>query len=374
MLTGSADTDSTAAPSRVLVVRLGALGDVVRTLPSVRAIRRAWPDAHLAWLVEPKASGVVASQPWIDETIVFPRGVLTDLWSAGRPFALMRDALEFCADLRRRKFDCVLDFHGILKSGVLTRVTGAPRRLGYARGTAREVSWLFVNRRQVLPSAPVSRFDRNAALAGLAGIQVGVGCEADPPPLEVDPGARAAMERRLSDGPRQDGARVVIHPGSSPATPYKRYPNEHWAAVARSLVADGFSVLVAAGASTQEQAAVEAIVRGASGVVAAPETSRFEDLAALLSLARVFIGADSGPLHVASLVGTPVVQILGPTHPVENQPYAQTPSRSVREPVACSPCRRGCAAASCMTGVPPEAVVAAVRSLWAEVSGGRHRE
>jgi ADP-heptose:LPS heptosyltransferase len=87
------------------------------------------------------------------------------------------------------------------------------------------------------------------------------------------------------------------------------------------------------------------------------------DLAALFSRARLFVGGDSGPLHIASLVGTPVVQIVGPTDPVENEPSSFSPWRRVRVPLACSPCRRGCAAVTCMKVIPHETVVEAALEL-----------
>ena len=83
----------------------------------------------------------------------------------------------------------------------------------------------------------------------------------------------------------------------------------------------------------------------------------------MFAASRLFIGSDSGPLHVASLVGTPVVQLLGPTDPVENAPWGETPSRQVRVPVPCSPCRSGCAAVTCMRSIRPDAVLAAAREL-----------
>ena len=102
----------------------------------------------------------------------------------------------------------------------------------------------------------------------------------------------------------------------------------------------------------------------------APETADLPQLAALFSGCRLFIGNDTGPLHVASLVGTPVLQILGPTDPVENAPFPGTPSRTVRVPVACSPCRRGCAATPCLRVIPPETVVGAARQLLAAAGSG----
>jgi ADP-heptose:LPS heptosyltransferase len=95
------------------------------------------------------------------------------------------------------------------------------------------------------------------------------------------------------------------------------------------------------------------------------------DLAALFSCSRLYIGGDTGPMHVASLVGTPVVQILGPTDPVENAPFPETPSRTIRVQIQCNPCRRGCAAATCMRVIPPEAVTEAARELLATSAASR---
>jgi ADP-heptose:LPS heptosyltransferase len=128
---------------------------------------------------------------------------------------------------------------------------------------------------------------------------------------------------------------------------------------------------VLAGATPGERALAESIVAASSGAAElAPATPTLGDLAALLEQCRLYVGGDTGPMHVASLVGTPVVQILGPTDPIENAPWVDTPSRSVRTPVACSPCRRGCAAATCMRRVAPETVVEAARALLAVAPGG----
>ena len=122
-------------------------------------------------------------------------------------------------------------------------------------------------------------------------------------------------------------------------------------------------ILFSAG-GTDEGVLAGSIVRESRGSAhLAPPTATLGDLAALFEACDLFLGSDSGPLHLASLVGTPVVQLLGPTDPVENRPWPGTPSRSLRVPVGCSPCRRGCAAASCMTTLPPAAVAAAAREL-----------
>ena len=355
---------------RILLIRLGALGDVVRTLPAFASIRAHYPRAHLAWLVERNAESAVRAQPGVDEVLLFPREELEAALRAWQPLSMLREAGRFVADLRRHRFDLVLDFHAILKSGLIARLSGASLRVGYDRPHSREAAWRFANRRARIEPARISRFDRNAALIEFLGIRrapVAEAAPADVPVLPIEPSRadRFALQR----GSRPDSAPIVIHPGTSPATPYKRYPVEAWGEVARRLADDGFLCIVTAGPADSETGLARAVVESSAGAAElAPPTPTLADLAALYSTCRLFLGSDSGPLHVASLVGTPVVQVLGPTDPVENRPFRGTPSRSVRVPVACSPCRRGCAAAPCMRVLPVDSVVTAACELLA---GGR---
>jgi len=348
---------------RILLLRLGAVGDVVRTLPAASALRAANPGAQLTWLVEPAAQGVLAGQPWIDEVLVFPRDELRAAW---RRFAWLRAArglARFVAGLRARRFELVVDFHSIGKSALLARASGAPRRAAYARPHGREGAWLFANQRARLRERRVSRYARNLALVRFLGVRSAPW----PAPLRVEPEARRRIAEALGAGAQP----VLIHPGSSDATPHKRWTVAGYAEVARELGALGMPVCVARGPSPSEGEFASAVVAAAGGSARlAPVTATLGELAALCERARLFIGSDSGPLHIASLVGTPVVQILGPTDPVENEPYTGSPSRSVRVPVACSPCRRGCAAASCMRRVDPARVVASARELLATPRGG----
>jgi ADP-heptose:LPS heptosyltransferase len=356
---------------RILIIRLGALGDVVRTLPAFAAIRARYPQAHLAWLVERRAESAVRARPGVDEVLVFPREELASALRAWRPLRLLGEASRFAADLRRRRFDLVVDFHAIFKSGLIARLSGAPLRVSYDRPFSREGAWRFANRRARIEPVRVSRFERNAALVDYLGIESpttrgagegAAGGKADSGLLPVDPVLAERFERLR--GMRGGRGSVVIHPGSSRATPYKRYPVEYWGEVAKRLAGDGFRCIVSAGPSEAESQLAQAVVEaGAGAAELAPATPTLAELAALYSTCRLFLGSDSGPLHVAPLVGTPVVQLLGPTDPVENHPWVGTPSRSLRVPIACSPCRGGCPAAPCMRVLPVSSVVAAAREL-----------
>jgi lipopolysaccharide heptosyltransferase I len=347
------------AAGRVLVLRLGAVGDVVRTLPAVSALRATYPEAHLAWLVEEPASSMVRGQPWVDEVIVFPRAALrADLQRLRIP-SLAGSFARFANALRAKRFDLALDFHSILRSALLARASGAPLRVAYGRPFGREAAWLLANRRARLAPRRISRFERNLGLVRFLGSSA----QPAPAPLRVDPAAARRVAAALGDGPPP----VALHPGTSESTPHKRWTIEGYAAVAQALrEQEGVISLVTFGPAREERAVAESIVERARGAARlAPETPTLADLAALFTRCRAYIGGDTGPLHVASLVGTPVVQILGPTDPVENEPYAGTPSRTVRVPVTCSPCRRGCAAATCMRVVSPVAVAGAARELLA---------
>jgi ADP-heptose:LPS heptosyltransferase len=346
------------------VIRLGAVGDVVRTLPAASALRAAYPGSHLAWLVERPSASLLRAQPWIDEVIEFPRAALRAALGGARLLGAARALRGFARELRSRRFELVVDFHSILKSGALAALAGARRRAAYARPYGRELSWLFATERAELWPPHASRFERNEALVRF----LGVGAVSAPRPLRVDPARLRRMERELGPGPRP----VAIHPGTSDATPHKRWSAEAYGAVARALrECEGVGSVVSVGPARDDRAFAEAVVAAAGGAAAlAPPTPELPDLAALFARCRLYVGSDTGPMHVASLVGTPVVQILGPTDPVENAPWAGTPSRSVRVQIACNPCRRGCAAAPCMGLVEPRAVTAAARALLASPGPG----
>lgn len=308
------------------MIRLGAVGDVVRTLPAVTSLRSRYAGAHIAWLVEPAAAGAVEAQPWIDEVLVFPRDALAASLRARRPVAAARVLAGFIRRLRAGRFDLVLDFHALLRSGLLARASGAPLRASYARPFAREGAWCFATDRARVAPDRISRFERNAALVRFLGVE-------DAPwsaPFSVDPAHRLRMLAPFRDEPPP----AALHPGSSDATGHKRYAARGFGAVARAL-ADrcGVASVVTWGPARDDRRAALAVVEASGGAARlAPVTRSLSDLAALLSGCRVFVGGDTGPLHVASLVGTPVVQVLGPTDPVENAPWPATPSRTVRAP------------------------------------------
>ena len=352
--------DGPPRAERILVIRLGALGDVARTMPAVERLARLYPRAQLSWLVEPAARPLVALGPSVDEILVFPRDRFVRAFRRGHWLRVASEARQMARTLREREFDLVVDFHGLLKSGVLSRLTGAPIRVGWAAPTGREGSqWAATHRARMRPGR-WSRHERNAALVSYLGTPFGAASERRTAPdsgIRVDPASGAALRTQfLSHGPG-----VVLHPGSSRGTPYKRWPASNFVSLAQALCeASGRPCLITAGPDSVEQEIAQRIVQEAGpSAEMAPGDGTLDELVALLSAAPLVVAGDSGPLQLAAVLGTPVVQILGPTDPVENAPHPSASSRVLRVPPPCSPCRSGCSEAPCMRAVDVESVLAA---------------
>ena len=257
------------------MIRLGAMGDVVRTFPAISSLRAAYPGSYIAWLVEPASAGIVEGQRWVDEVILFPRGMLRESLRRWRLVSTLRIARRFLAELRRHRFDLVLDFHSILKSGVLARLSGASRRVGYARPFSREGAFLFAAERVRIEPSKISRFERNQGLVHFLGLVA----EPDRRPLRLDPKILERAEKALGPGP----APIAIHPGTSDATPHKRYTVAGYAAVARALAdRQGVASVVSCGPARDDRAFAAAIVQASGGAARiAPETATLADLAAV---------------------------------------------------------------------------------------------
>ena len=344
---------------RVLVIRLGALGDVVRTRFAFAGVRGLYPRAKIDWLIEDRSAAGLVGLEGLDEIVIVPRRLL----DARHPSVALRTLRAFVALLRERSYDLSIDFHGVFRAGFLSWSAAIPVRVGYGRPFAKEGSERLLTHRLRADPVHISRFERNAALVNYLGGRV----PDLPAPLALDDAALAL--------PPLPEFFALIHPGTSPKTSYKRWDTERFAAVARQLYERaGLISLVAFGPVAGEQAAARAVVAEAAGAaLLAPPTASLAELLCLLRRAAVFVGCDSGPMHLASLVRTPVVAIFGPTDPIENGPFPGVPSRTVSSDVGCNPCREGCPVRSCMQAVEPEAVAAAALELLVALPAGAGR-
>jgi lipopolysaccharide heptosyltransferase I len=300
---------------RVLIVRLGAVGDVLRSLPALRQIRAAFPAAHLAWIVEDLSAPLLEGHPDLDQVVTLSR---SEMGRAGRS---LREMARLIGRLRRQlraaRYDVAVDLQSSFKSGVLTRLAGASRRVGFAPGFCREASFLFTTEWLPLSSPWLNRVERHLEMASALGSPR---LHPAPPPLpeRVEDGreADAILARALTPSEPP----IVISPGVSRRQSFKTWPPVHYVRLA-TLIRRTMSLrpLIVWGPGEEDLAG--SIVRGAGGdALLAPRTS-LRVLAAMLRRSAAFVGADTGTMHLAWIVGCPVVALFGPTDPRLNAPW-----------------------------------------------------
>lgn len=346
---------------RILIIRLSAIGDVVRVLPSLTLIRERFPNAEISWVVEENAYDILGGMSGIDEIILFPRERLTQ--KAKNPltfFGAIVELVRFLKGVKNKKFDVAFDYHGILKSGVISYFSGASVRFGFAKGFSKEMNHLFNNRKIGLPVPKLSRVTRNLLLTEeLTG--KGNLPEAYIETTEEDKRVVDDIETVYLSRKRP---RVIIHPGTSPKTIYKRWGAERFATVSDILISElDVDVIITYGPGEEDTAKeVKKAMKHEATVLKVP--LKLRELAELYRRSDVYIGGDTGPMHIASFVGTPVVAIFGPTDPIENEPYKKTPFEMIRKPVDCSPCRkRDCVRGVCFEDISPREVADAAMKL-----------
>lgn len=350
---------------KILLVRLRLIGDVVFTTPAIRALRRHYPDAHITYVVEEEAAPVVLANPHLDEVIV-----VSSPHAPGR----LRSDLAVIRRLRREHYDLAIDFHGGPRSSLLTWASGAPKRIGYdvvGRG------WMYTTRvprpRALRPRhSVVSQWDVLLSL-GIAPPDP----EVDATEMPEDPAASASVVSRLADaGVSPLDSMIIVH--VSAGNPFRRWPSSSFVELVCMLVRKDPHRRVILTSGPSDAAAASSIAAQARAQLSQHEREavvqcgefNLAELRALIGRASLYIGGDSGPLHVAGTTGVPVVGLYGPTLPVRSQPYRSASFVSAAAEVDGLPCRpcnqRRCEPGDfrCLSGISAESVAAlAERSL-----------
>jgi ADP-heptose:LPS heptosyltransferase len=344
-----------ARPKRVLILLLGAIGDVVRALPLLGRVRRTWPDAHIAWAVEPKSEPVVRAHPWLNEIIVYDR--------AHAPLSFA----PFLRRIRAGRFDLVIDLQRHLKSGIISVVSGARERIGFDRANTKEFNHLFSTRRigpQPNMRLKLTQYQEFGDALGLAPSPIEFG-------LELPPEEDARARKIIAGAPRPSLAVIL---GSS--WPSRIYFPELIAAAIRELatakagVEPLFPILLGGPDETELAAEVMRELGGIAAMNLAGRTS-LRDLIGIFAECAAAFGPDSGPMHIAAAVGCPIVSLWGSTAPERSAPWGFA-DLALRGEIPCHPCYlRECPIGrECMRRISPLAVADAVRRAIAE----RHPE
>jgi predicted lipopolysaccharide heptosyltransferase III len=349
---------------KILLIRLRLIGDVVFTTPAVAAVRRRFPDAHITYLVERAAEPVVRHNPHLNDILIAerPRGIRRVLYD-----------VELAWRLRRERFNLVIDFHGGPRSAWLTWTTGAAKRIGYDLPGRR---WAYNVRLPWTRSLVPPRHSVENQWDLLEPLKIASAApSATPVEMAEDPSACESVAQRLaSAGVTDDCSVIVMH--VSAGNPFRRWPAEHFARVAAGLAHEEPSRRIIITSGPSERGAADAIAadaqaraEGAAARILRCGEFDLSELRALVSRAALYIGGDSGPLHIAATTSVPIVALFGPTLPERSMPWRQAGTRAIAVDAGALPCRpchqRYCEPGDfrCLTRVDPQRVIAAAEQL-----------
>ena len=314
-------------PEQILIVRLGSMGDIIHTLPAVGALRQAFPNTRFGWVVEERwmellcaptcaRSGARSPQrPLVDRLHVVNTKAWRTSWTSAETWHQIAVAIS---DLRGPRYPLAIDFQGAVRSALIARRSGAEVIYGAVHPRENAAS-MFYSRRVFTQGAHV--VEQNVSLAEAVAHR-----KLDLCPVEFphDPAAERRCDEQLRQWATHDF--VLLNPGAGWGA--KQWPAERYGEVARALAQHGIASLINFGPG--EDALAKAAESAAAGA-ARPVSCSLSELIALTRRARLFIGGDTGPLHLAAAMQVPVVAIFGPTNPVRNGPYG-TRSIVLRRP------------------------------------------
>jgi len=343
---------------RLLIVRLGAMGDVIHTLPAVQALRHGFPRAFIGWLIEERWAELLCApgalrrgprsrlRPLVDEV----HTVNLKAWGKSVfSISTLQRAATVWNDVRDARYDPAVDLQGSIRSAVLARLSGA--RVLYGAAEPRESPASLWYARKVVARG------RHVIEQNLSVAEALIGHRAAMTPIELpcDPQAEQRIEQRLAE--LGIGEFAILNPGAGWGA--KRWPAERYGQVARKLVDQGVSLILNCGPGEEEL--VHAAEAASEGTARAMSCS-VSELIALTRRARLFIGGDTGPLHLAAALRVPVVAIFGPTDPARNGPYG-TRSIVLRSAESVTSHSRRAAPEEGLLAIGSDVVVAAAREL-----------
>ncbi|HEV3307718.1 MAG TPA: glycosyltransferase family 9 protein [Candidatus Sulfotelmatobacter sp.] len=361
----SPDIASQNKIERLLIVRLSAMGDVIHTLPAVHFLRQAFSRAHIGWLIEerwaellcapgyPRRGSRSALRPLVDEV----HAVNLKGWGKS-PFSIstLQQAATTWNDVRGARYDIAVDLQGAIRSAMLARWSGAP--VVYGAGEPRESpASLWYTRKVVARGRHV--VEQNLSVAEAVGERplevpaAEISCD-----FPLDPRAEERIDQRLAKRNIREFA--ILNPGAGWGA--KRWPAERYGEVARGLAKFGVRSILNDGPGEEE---LVRAAEGASGGTAQAISCTITELIALTRRARLFVGGDTGPLHLAAALRVPVVGIYGPTDPARNGPYG-TRSVVLRSSGSVTSHARRAEAEEGMLGIGSDEVVVAAKRLLQE--------
>jgi heptosyltransferase I len=350
----------TRKPEKILVVRLSAIGDVVHVLPALRSLRSNFPESKITWLVEDRACDILTDHPDIDEVIVYPRKRWQrEILKINKSLNTISDILFFYKKLRKEHYDLVIDFQGNLKSGIINLITGSENTIGFGKGYCKEFNYLSTQYHAYPPRKKMHRIEKNLSLLK----ELGIKSRFQRPRLPVSKTDEEHISKFIDANINSSIPIIIVHPGTSKFGSYKQWPALNYALLADKIL-ESYDANVIFSWGPGEIDVVNKIVTNMKHkALVACETKSIKQLIELIRRAGLFIGGDTGPLHIASIMDIPVVGIYGPKDPAIYGPYNGR-SIVIKKDVPCSPCKkRTCGNPICMASILPEDVFRGVSNM-----------
>jgi len=333
----------------ILIVKLSSIGDVVHTLPSLAALRRAFPDSYITWIVERKAASILENNSYIDQLIeIDTRKWRKDLLSR-ETWQIVRQKLK---QIKQRPVDVALDFQGLLKSGLVAFLSGAARRIGFESSALREPASEIFLTDQIAVNRNSHMIEKNLSLLRALNVTASGRYEF---PIAIAPEDEEIVEKQLAK--LGAGQFAIINPGGG-------WPTKLWRAENYGPLCDWlwerYKLFPLITYGPGEEALADAVLKSSKRGCAQKLDLTLKQFVALARKAKLFVGSDTGPLHLAAAVGTPIVSLFGPTPAEVNGPFDpndEVVGRSIPCRVDCY--RRSCSHWTCMD-IPVEAIKLAV--------------
>jgi heptosyltransferase I len=330
----------------ILVIRLSSLGDIVRLVPSMDAIRKTF--GKVTFLTEDRFSSILEMYPMAGDTILFPRKSLG-----------VKSFMTFMKCLQKNDFDLILDMHGIFKSAFISGLATGKESAGFAKGFGREFSHCFYNRRLVCgESSLISRYQRYEGALKALGIETGENQRYYLP--EIDGETKGRTSDFLKQHSLNETGYVFLFLGASKKQSFKRWPLFRFQQLSL-LIKERCGLKTVFGWGPDEKE-MTGTIQGENHIVVPPLLS-LRETAALILKAEAFVGVDTGLMHLAALAGIKTVAVMGPTSPVLNKPWGERSGIVFKDGIKKGCAGIDCAHGECMGKISGEEVFLELKSL-----------
>ncbi|MEW6067494.1 MAG: lipopolysaccharide heptosyltransferase I [Nitrospirota bacterium] len=329
----------TSPPKKILIIKPSSLGDIVHSLPFLNAIRTCFPKTEMHWVIAQGFEEILEGHPMINRLWIINK----DEWKkVRRAKGTIREIKTLVKDLKKERFDIVIDLQGLLRSGIITAATGAPVRIGFSE--AREGSRLFYTHR-VKGGKDIHAVDRYLKVAQF------LGCDTSD---VIFPFPLYNLTSSLSSYCHEDYA--VIVPGARWET--KKWPSEKFGRLSTLLPLKTIIV----GSKGDIKIADEIATLSNGKAISFAGKTNLKELIEIMRGARFVVSNDSGPMHIAAAIGIPVFAIFGPTDPQRTGPYGNNHT-IIREDISCAPClKKRCDNMKCMKNLSVEKVFTLIKN------------